>query len=258
LLIRAAAEEMLPNCLTNRPTTKEISMKLRHTFMLVAAVAVMAFVGTVQVLAQGARQRPFSDWLDKQTSCTIGWQDQAPAKTFAVVDYTGKFGDQVENLGGPTIDTEVDGTVRERDLPDGRAEILLNVHFKNGMAYAHDLTQPGSPRIFGFGQTELIANPNLSPALASGHLEAKFIIDFPGAPLQNFCTTAFPNQPGLLLSISIRANADGPLRAAFGVPVGTPGKLVVSQTGLYDTQGQGNGVADAFPAEIVRVFKVGK
>ena len=54
------------------------------------------------------------------------------------------------------------------------------------------------------------------------------------------------------------ANADGPLRAAFGVPDGTRGKLVVSQTGLFDNPGEGKGVADGFPAETVRVFKVGK
>ena len=67
-------------------------MKLRQIFMLGATVALMAFLGTVQVHAQGARQRPFSEWLDKQTTCTVGWQDQPPSsKTFALVDYSGKL-----------------------------------------------------------------------------------------------------------------------------------------------------------------------
>ena len=149
-------------------------MKLRQTFMLSAAVALMSFVGTVQVNAQGARQRPFSDWLDNQTTFSVAWQDQPPSTTFAFVDYAGKVGAFIASQGGPIIDTEVDGTVKERDLPDGRAEILLNVHFKNAMAYALDLTQPlPAPTIFGFRSSELIANPTLSPGLASGHLQVK-------------------------------------------------------------------------------------
>jgi hypothetical protein len=150
----------------------------------------------------------------------------------------------------------VEGTVRERDLPDGRAEILLNVHFTDAFAYARDLTQPGAPTIFGFRTAELSGHPELRPGLASGHIQARFIIAYPGAPLENFCTTVFFS-PGLL-SMSIRVNGDGPLRAAFGVPEGTPGKLLESQTGLFDIPGRGAGVADGFPAELIRVFKAGK
>jgi len=234
-------------------------MKLRQTFMLVTAVAVTAFVGTVQVLAQGARQRPFSEWLDKQTTFAVAWQDQPPSKTFAYVDYAGKYAAFIASSGGPTINTEVDGTVRERDLPDGRAEILLNVHFKNAMSYALDLTQsPPAPTIFGFRSGELIANPSLSPALASGELQARYIIASPGASLENLADIVFGFVPGEVLSLSFRANGDGALRAAFGVPDGTPGKLVLSETGRFDIPGKGKGVADGFPAELIRVFKAGK
>jgi hypothetical protein len=245
---------MLPYYLPIPNKTREISMKLRQTFMLGATVALMACLGTVQIPAQGTRQRPFSDWLDKQTiqptGCIlVSWGDQVPSKTIATVDYAGKIGALVGSQGGPTIDTVVEGTVRERDLPDGRAEILLNVYFTNAMAFARDLTQPLVPTIFGLRTSDLSGHPELSPGLASGHLQARFIIAYPGAPLENLCRTG-------LLSLGFRANAAGPLRAAFGVPEGTPGKLVVSQTGL-DVPGGGVGVADEFPAELIRVFQVG-
>src|SRR5206468_2828550 len=114
-------------------TIKEISMKLRQTLMFAATVALLAFLGTVQANAQGARQRPFSDWLDAQyinpTFCAgfnLGWSAPPDYNPFAFIDYTGKVGACVQARGGPAFNTTVNGTVSERDLPDGTAEILVN------------------------------------------------------------------------------------------------------------------------------------
>ena len=154
----------------------------------------------------------------------------------------------MQNHGGPAINTTVRGTVSERALPDGTAEILVTVNFTNALAWARNY--PGGPMTFGYRQSELFGHPELTPGLASGNLQAKFIIAYPGAPLEDLVVYNWS-------FISFRGIASGPLRAGFGVPEGTPGRLMVSQTGLFDISGQGQGVADGFPAEIVRVFKAG-
>jgi hypothetical protein len=233
-----------------------MAMKLRQTFMLAATVALLAFLGPIQANAQGARQRPFSDWLDAQAnvnpatcySTTPAWLPP-DFSVIALADYTGKIGACVQNLGGPAINTTVKGTVSERDLPDGTAEILVNVHFTNALAYAGEF---GVGVTFGYYPgTELLGHPELKPGLANGHLQVQFIILYPGAPLDDLIFTD-------VTFIRFSATASGPLRAAFDVPEGTPGRFVVSQTGLFNTPGRGQGVADGYPAEIVRVYKAGK
>jgi hypothetical protein len=74
--------------------------------------------------------------------------------------------------------------------------------------------------------------------------------------------TACP-APGQALEVfSVRAQASGPLREAFGVPDGTPGRLEVTQTGLV---GQAAKVSprsplavDPYPAEKVILRATGK
>jgi len=56
--------------------------------------------------------------------------------------------------------------------------------------------------------------------------------------------------------ISFRATASGPLRANFGVPDGTPGRAVVTQTGLFMSKWKG-ATADGFPAERVDLYVLG-
>jgi hypothetical protein len=234
-------------------------MKLRQTLMLCAAVALLAFVGTGQANAQGTRQRPFSDFLNAQNTffnpslckgTTLAW---APPdfSALAIVDYTGKTGDCIQNLhNGPALNSRVDGTVNERDLADGTAEITVNVHFRNVFSIARDFNQGG---FFGYDTTELFNHPELTPGLATGNLMAKFIIAHPGDPLPDIAFSL--GFYGDFTFVRFGASADGPLRAD-GEAEGTPAKLVISQTGVTGP-GQGHGVADGFPAEIVRVFKKG-
>ena len=230
-------------------------MRLRQTLMLCAAVALLAFVGTGQANAQGTRQRPFSDFLNAQNTffnpslckgTTLAW---APPdfSALAIVDYTGKTGDCVQNLhNGPALNSRVDGTVTERDLADGTAEITVNVHFRNVFAVAIDFIQGG---FFGYDTTELFNHPERTPGLATGNLLLKLIIAHPGDPLPDLAAL------GGYTFFRFGANGDGPLRAD-GEAEGTPAKLVISQTGVTGP-GQGQGVADGFPAEIVRIFRRG-
>jgi hypothetical protein len=62
--------------------------------------------------------------------------------------------------------------------------------------------------------------------------------------------------------ISLRAQASGPLRAGFGVPEGSPGRLEVTQTGLIGTASFVNPhsrvAVDAYPAEKIIIRATGK
>ena len=234
---------------------KKVNLTIKNFVLVVLVITVLAIV---EVNA-GTRQRPFSDWLDAQGSfvnpvtcgaTVFGWLPP-DFTTFALADYTGKIGQCITNHGGPVFNPEFSGTVTEHDLPDGTAEIHVIHHFTDTFALARDQTQAGSPAILGYRAAELFGNPNLQPALANGMIQVKFIIAQPGDPLPDF--TSISN----ILSLSARIRGEGPLRAAFGVTDGTPGKLLVSQTGLFNIPGQGNGVADGFPGEIVRVFQAG-
>jgi hypothetical protein len=235
-------------------------MKIQKTFLLIAALALVASVGVGHPKAAGTRQRSFSEWLTAQgtfvnpancASLVSGWATRDLA-TFARADYSGKICDCITAQGGPVFTPSFSGTVTEQDLPDGRAEIHVIHHFTNTHVVARDLTQTGNPApaILGFNAPELFGHPELQSALASGTLQARFILPHPDFPLPNLAEVN-------TLSLSIRFQGSGPLRAAFGVAEGTPGKVLVSQTGLFNVPGQGNGVADGFPAELVRVFQAG-
>ena len=232
-------------------------MKLQKTFLLIAALALVASVGVGHPKAAGTRQRSFSEWLTAQgtfvnpancASLVSGWATRDFA-TFARADYSGKIASCITSHGGPVFNPEFSGSVTERDLPDGTAEILVIHRFAGTYAVARDNTQGGIP-ILGYGAVELFGHPELQPGLGSGMMQVKFINPYPGAPLPDVVSIN-------LLSISSRIRGEGPLRAAFGVTEGTPGKFLVSQTGLFNIPGQGDGVADSFPAELVNVFIAG-
>jgi hypothetical protein len=234
---------------------KKVNLTIKN---LVLISLVMTVLAITQVSAAGTRQRPFSDWLSAQASSfnpnncassVLGWATPDLA-TFARADYSGKIGDCITAHGGPAFTPEFSGTVTERDLPDGTAEILVIERFANTYVVARDNTQPGNIAILGYNAAELFGHPELTPATASGMMQVKFVIPQPGAPLPDLNTID-------ALTISARFIGSGPLRAAFGVTEGTPGKVFVNQTGLFNISGQGSGVADGFPAELVRVFKAG-
>ena len=236
---------------------KKVNVRIK-VFVLIGLV--MTALASVQVNAAGTRQRPFSEWLSAQgssfdpsncASSVLGWLTP-DFVTFARADYSGKIGDCITNHGGPVFNSVFSGTVTERDLPDGTAEILVIHHFRNTHVVARDVTQPGNPApaILGYNATELFGHPELQSAVASGTMQVKFIIAHPGDPLPDLSAINS-------LTLSARFQGSGPLRAAFGVDEGTRGKVVVSQTGLFNIPGQGNGVADGFPAELVHVFRAG-
>jgi hypothetical protein len=144
-------------------------MKLQKTFLLIAALTLIAFVGVGHPNAAGTRPRPFSDWLSAQgssfnaTNCAssvVGWLTPDFA-TFARADYSGKIGACITSHGGPVFTPKFSGTVTERDLPDGTAEILVIHHFADTHVVARDNAQGGNPApaVLGFNATELFGHP---------------------------------------------------------------------------------------------------
>src|SRR5438477_12367730 len=130
-------------------------------------------------------QRPFSDFLSKQGSTSlffppfpdfIGWSNNGPQTAFAAVDYTGLVASYLAAHGGPNLGTAITGTVSERALADGRAEVTVVIHGMNAMSWAVRL--PGDfandPPIFGYRQGDLLANPSLKAALSSFNMKVSF------------------------------------------------------------------------------------
>lgn len=242
------------------------SVRLRSLFA-VAALLGAASAGTVS-----AAPRPLSDFLSAQGSTNIfvppvpdfiGWLSAfaSPPVRFAAVDYAGLAAKYVQDNGGPALGTQLSGSVNERRLPDGRAEVIVNLDFTNALTWAFVFDPAGpidqvatAPLIFGYRAQDLVTNPGLTPGLSAGHLQAKFNNTAPGAPLPDLVSfilgSTAPGQE--LLSISFRSDGLGPLRTSFGVPDGTAGICVVTQTGLFMTPFKG-AVGDGFPAERVEV-----
>jgi hypothetical protein len=194
--------------------------------------------------------RPVTDFTDAQ-SALVGWT--APQQTtgargdnlFMLMDYTGLRNRQIIAGGGADLGTTISGSITERALADGTAEVHVIVHADNAFAIGRDLIT--NVILFGHAVPQIVGGADA--ALGQCDFELTFINSAPGAPMPDLATTAVTFK-----SLFFRGNADGTLRAAFGVPDGTPGHGHVVQNGLFNASGQG-ATADGFPAELI-TFKV--
>jgi hypothetical protein len=256
--------------------------------LLLGAIA-LSNISTTPVQAVRAEQRPLSDFIDAQGT-TMCFTPPAPAQLgatsdfdkspirFALVDYTGLTGKFLLDNYGISLGTTVSGTVLERPLADGRALVTVNLHTSNALGWAINLDPSGSvsqfnsnPLLFGFRAQDLIADPTLTPALGDVHFRVVFTIPSPGAPLPDLvcinngpdCPNVAPCPEGFEIDfLSAEASISGPLHALAGLgPEGTPGRLIVTQTGLVKP-GIANGfkgaLSDAFPAESIELRRVGR
>lgn len=253
-----------------------------HPFRVCMAMALLMATATCLAAApqklpepSQAVQRPLSDFLGAQGSTNlflppipdfVGWSDNPPngcnSTEFASVDYAGVAAAWLEANGGPSVGTELSGSVTERPLADGRADVRVELHTRNAITWVEALPPVDfatDPPTFGYKANALLANPSLHPALSASLLQVEFTNPAMGAPLPDLVTAfilggALPGQS--LLTLSFRASGSGPLHANFGVPEGTPGHLTVSQTGLFLHTFKGC-PGDAFPAEIVNLGAAG-
>jgi hypothetical protein len=238
-----------------------------------AALASVAALGLPPRRADAATvQRPLSDFLNAQgTESFPPLFGPIPVFFFSApqagdpgawIDYAGLATPFLASLG-ISLGTSISGSVTERPLADGRAEVSVLLHTVNALAWVQELTS-GAP-LFGSLPDEIAADP-VRNALAVGESFWQFVFDntAPGAPLPDLVAAVVFGEPppGFQgLTQSSRSRATGPLRPAFGVPQGTPGELVVSQTGLLATAPKTNPnsrvALDAFPAELVDLHVIG-
>jgi len=180
----------------------------------------------------------------------------------ASVDYAGLANTKIEELSGGTISfgTTTSGTVTERPLADGRAEVTVRLHTKNALTWVTsggdnntcglDTSFATNPLLFGHRVPDVLAGADA--ALGESSLQVRFVNTAPGAPLpdlQQLFGAPVPGQEGPSF-ISFYARADGTLRGNFGVPDGTPGRAEVIETGNGAT-------GDGFPAERINLNAVG-
>jgi hypothetical protein len=177
---------------------------------------------------------------------------------------TGLFAsiDVLDQFGEGDFGTTVDGSISESKSPGGLAKVDVTVHASNAVtrAYVYD---PDFNAIPLFGHLLFEVENGAAPTLGDALLKVSFTNTAPGADLPDFFQMAFCPAPGQALQfLAIRAHASGPLREAFGVPEGTPGRLEVTETGLIGTSLIANPNSrvglDAFPAEHVILRVTGK
>jgi hypothetical protein len=214
-------------------------------------------------------QRPIEDFVEVQgTFCIgvepdcwfiidplpnfVGWCSYAPDRC-ASVDYAGVVDDY---WGGP-FGTTMRGKVTERPLPDGRAEVNVRLHTANALTWVVEGDDFNNTVLFG---QRFTVKPDdwAGAALGESLLQVKFINSAPGAPLPDLIQLFFfPEEDQEILFVSFKARADGTLREAFGVPDGTPGRVQVTQTGLYMTNSAQAPDGSFWPVELINLMVVG-
>jgi hypothetical protein len=171
-----------------------------------------------------------------------------------MIDYAGVADAKADGM----FDTTSSGGVTERELGEGRAEVTVRLRTNHALAWAIDGCDfSGGPIIFGERLPAVL--DGATPGFADSFLHVVFTIPEPGAPLPDLLAIWFLPQDGVeIVTLEMHASGNGPLAD------GSPGKLLVTETGLYGTNGGPAGwdahlgVSDNFPAEYVRVFSVGK
>lgn len=196
---------------------------------------------------------PFSDWLAAQGTTIIvfqasnGSQPFSPPGNIGVVDYAGKNA----AANGLSYGFAANGSVTLRSFPDGTGEVNVNLDFSNAVTYVNDVNKV---RIFGYRSIEL-AQGGGPAALSNGHLQARYTVSDASHPELDL-VGAFFNGGGTGVQLKFHSAGRGPCRAGLGVPDGTPGECVISQTGVFDTGG-GGATGDGWPVEHVDVHPSG-
>jgi hypothetical protein len=187
----------------------------------------------------------------------VGWMTfEDGYRRFARVDFAGLVDRHLQAHGLPAVGTTFSGTIVERPLKDGRAEVTVVLHTKNapawvrynpwndlngdGLGTSNEVTAP-STWVWGARAAELAAGA--APTLVDVEYTLVFISPRMGAPmpdlLQFSFDPAYQDTPGNLkrLSTSIRAWGVGELRpeaVQIGLgDAGEPRALDVVQVGLF-------------------------
>lgn len=221
--------------------------RLRKVLAVTAATLMCAAVASAQTT-----KRPIQDWITPNLSaCGVYWYDSGnPVSPYITFDYFGSANAAYSlNLG-----TTIKGTVTETALKDGTAKVHVVMQSTNVLAWAYSIGF--GPLIFGHTPGQVQGGADA--ALGSTLLTVDFNNSAPGAPLPSLCALSFtPSASYQLNRVGLTANAQGTLRAAVGVPDGTPGVAHTTQRGLYQVPGMYINGHDVFPAEKVDIHPLG-
>jgi hypothetical protein len=214
----------------------------RRTLAVCLAMVVVTFAAATSF---AATQRPIQQFVAAQTSQLFWFDPETGHSIFT--DYSGRNNSQFQ-LG---LGTTTDGTITERSLPDGRARVHVVLHTRSALTTGgFNFNAAG---VFGHSVGQVLGGADA--ALGDSLLTVDFINTAPGAAMPNLISLIFNPQPGQVVEkLLFVVNADGTLRAAFGVPDGTPGSAHTTQRGLFTVPGEGI-PADRFPSERVE-FRV--
>lgn len=229
--------------------------------LFLAAIAIVSLCYAPNAARAQVTKRPLSDFLQAQGSTTIVFPPVPDYLFFTnaqndggSIDYAGIANRLLVSRGLPSPNTTIDGSVSERLLADGLAEVTVTVHVSNALTFVVDAN---NVPLFGYLVTELLSNPGLKPAIGDALLTVVFK-NTPNGPMPDLSclvSDAVPCPPNFeFLSIHLSAIAGGPLRATFGVPENTPGRATIVQviSGKLPLTSRG------FPAQLVNLQVVGK
>jgi hypothetical protein len=201
-----------------------------------------------------------------------GWLKKSSVIYFAGVDYA--LLAEAYETGKKVVPDLLDrfnGTITERPLPNGRAEVTIILHTTRANAWVieYDLNGPGDqipnkPTLFGHRPLYVFKQPGLEPALADTSLHVKYIGPA-NQPIPDLVQLAnfSASLPGYELTfLQFIATAKGPLTKEYDVLEGTPGKCSITETGLFRTSGKVSSSSrvayDIFPVENIKLQVVGK
>jgi hypothetical protein len=244
--------------------------RIRFAALFASAIALTAIEPNAL-----ASPRPISDFLSSQGHWCVAFDNSGNAvcpSTYGalgcgflfvppVANYIG-WGDPKANIGmsmdyagladiavGGVLDTTISGSVDERPLADGRAQVEVVLHTENALSWAQvGFDYNNGQLLFGVRARDVLNGA--TPSLGNCTLKVRFINSAPGAPLPDLIELLFCRFQDLQV-LSIYGQASGFLAD------GSPGRAEVVQTGLIQTSRIANPTSrvalDAYPAEHVRI-----
>ena len=144
-----------------------------------------------------------------------------------MVDFAGGANKYLIRHGYGSLGTKTDGSITERLLPDGRAEVTVVLYTSNALTFASTNDTPSAEtgmRLFGSSVQDLFRDPHNRPALGNSNLILTFKNTKLGAPMPDLVNLfAFGIYPKNFewASLYLRVEANGSL------PDGTHARCMV-------------------------------
>lgn len=249
---------------------------LSYAAISLAVFAVILMIPADSFSKDSATRRPIEDFIVSQGTYCIpdgtggcflfvppvenfaGWGDPNEG-LLASVDYAGLADRWLYDNDSPhLLGTQMSGKITERLLPDGRVQVQVILRTSNALTWVVDdpdnTNDFNGPLLFGSRADDVLEGAE--PGLADCHMNLVFINSSPGEPLPDLMQILVERFEDLRF-LSFKASATGPLRELFGEPDGTPGRVKVTEVGLFMTQSM-RAAEDGyfFPVENIKIQPV--